>query len=279
MPHILGQAQLWRIAVWQILYANAGEVLFGAIALYNLRVLERLMGTRRFASYFTLCFGLTSVLSPLALLLLRWTVSSRFNILSSGMTATLFSLLFQFHICVPPSYTMHPTGQRQSNLAFSDKFFLYAVGLQLATNSLPGSLVAAATGWLVGAVVQKTSLSRLMLPAALTSWLQQPASVTTARPSAGPFQEMRPRERDARVNTAPPQTPSNVAGSVGEALGALAGAATGTSGAEGREMRPAAQQDVETLMSMMGISRLEAVQALGLAGNSLEGAVESLLQG
>ncbi|ORY83187.1 hypothetical protein BCR37DRAFT_298217 [Protomyces lactucae-debilis] len=282
VPHILGQSQFWRIAVWQGLYANAGEVLFGAIALYNLRILERLMGTRRFASCFTLCFSLTSILAPLALFLCRATFSSRFNILSSGMTATLFALLFQYHTLVPPSYTIHPTGARQSQWQLSDKVFLFAIAAQLATSQFPGSLVAATTGWLVGACVHSSAtLARFRLPSILTRWLEQPARTTTARPNTQTIQEFRPRERTGETTHTQEAAmrPSRVAGSMGEALGAFAGAATGTSGDEGRELRPAAQHDVETLMSMMGISRLEAVQALGLAGNSLERAVENLLQG
>lgn len=48
-PHLLRYHQLWRMFVYQLCYTNSTEVFFGAITYYNMRVVERLWGSRRFA--------------------------------------------------------------------------------------------------------------------------------------------------------------------------------------------------------------------------------------
>lgn len=48
-PHFWGYAQFWRALVWPICFTNSTEVLFGVLSLYNLRVVERLWGSRKFA--------------------------------------------------------------------------------------------------------------------------------------------------------------------------------------------------------------------------------------
>jgi hypothetical protein len=48
-PHLWRYHQLWRILIYQLCYTNSSEVLFAAMTLYNLRVIERLWGSRKFA--------------------------------------------------------------------------------------------------------------------------------------------------------------------------------------------------------------------------------------
>lgn len=47
--HIWRYRQFWRLLAYQLSYSNSTEVLFGAITLYNLRVVERLWGSRKYA--------------------------------------------------------------------------------------------------------------------------------------------------------------------------------------------------------------------------------------
>jgi hypothetical protein len=47
--HILQYRQTWRALVWQLCYTNSSEVLFAAMALYNLRVVEQQWGSRKYA--------------------------------------------------------------------------------------------------------------------------------------------------------------------------------------------------------------------------------------
>jgi len=48
-PHISDYRQLWRCMTWPLLYTNSTEVLFSAMTLYQLRIIERLWGSRKFA--------------------------------------------------------------------------------------------------------------------------------------------------------------------------------------------------------------------------------------
>lgn len=47
-PHIVDYRQFWRLLTWQLAYTNSTEVLFAGLTLYQLRVIERLWGGRKF---------------------------------------------------------------------------------------------------------------------------------------------------------------------------------------------------------------------------------------
>lgn len=47
--HILQYRQTWRALIWQLCYTNSSEVLFAAMILYNLRVVEQQWGSRKYA--------------------------------------------------------------------------------------------------------------------------------------------------------------------------------------------------------------------------------------
>jgi membrane associated rhomboid family serine protease len=46
--HFWRYHQLWRVFTYQLCYTNSSEVLFACMTLYNLRVIERLWGSRKF---------------------------------------------------------------------------------------------------------------------------------------------------------------------------------------------------------------------------------------
>lgn len=48
-PHLRQYHQLWRILTYQLCYTNSTEVLFAAMTIYNLRVIERVWGSRKYA--------------------------------------------------------------------------------------------------------------------------------------------------------------------------------------------------------------------------------------
>jgi len=48
-PHILRYHQPWRIFLFQLCYTNSSEVLFACMTLYNMRVIERFWGSRKYA--------------------------------------------------------------------------------------------------------------------------------------------------------------------------------------------------------------------------------------
>ncbi|KAK3168642.1 hypothetical protein OEA41_005090 [Lepraria neglecta] len=49
VPHLWGYKQLWRLLTWQTCYTNSTELLFAAMTIYHVRIIERLWGSRKFA--------------------------------------------------------------------------------------------------------------------------------------------------------------------------------------------------------------------------------------
>lgn len=47
--HLWRFHQTWRTLVFQLCYTNSSEVLFAAMTLYNLRMVERMWGSRKYA--------------------------------------------------------------------------------------------------------------------------------------------------------------------------------------------------------------------------------------
>lgn len=50
--HIWKYHQPWRGFIFQLCYTNSSEVLFAVITLYNMRVVERMWGSRKYAVCF-----------------------------------------------------------------------------------------------------------------------------------------------------------------------------------------------------------------------------------
>jgi len=61
-PHILRYHQPWRALLYQLCYTNSSEVLFASMTLYNMRLVERMWGSRKYAvsSHFLTLFLISS---------------------------------------------------------------------------------------------------------------------------------------------------------------------------------------------------------------------------
>jgi len=162
-PHLLIYAQFWRLITWILAYTSSTTVLFSSMTLYQLRSIERLWGSRKFASFVLSTLPYTTLLPPLALILLHILSFGRINTLPSGPTAIVFALLAQYHAAIPyvykynisapiPSPATNGQAQTQANQGaiLTSKATSYLLPLQLALSQLPGSAIAAAIGWFVG---------------------------------------------------------------------------------------------------------------------------------
>lgn len=47
-PHLRDYRQFWRLLTWPLVYTNSTDLLFAAMTVYQLRVIERLWGSRKF---------------------------------------------------------------------------------------------------------------------------------------------------------------------------------------------------------------------------------------
>ncbi|QIW98681.1 hypothetical protein AMS68_004199 [Peltaster fructicola] len=177
-PHLLDYGQYWRLLTWQFAYTNSTEVLFAAMTLYQLRIIERLWGSKKFLSFLLATLPYTSLLPPLIVaLVLRPLTFGQVNYLPAGPTAIIFALLAQYHAAIPYVYkyrlssTIPSTqGEREYGMLLTSKATSYVLPLQLALSQLPGSAVAAAIGWIVGLAYRREVLpgaARWRLP----SWI------------------------------------------------------------------------------------------------------------
>lgn len=180
-PQILRYHQTWRALTYQLCYTNSSEVLFACMTLYQMRVVERLWGSKKYASFIAVTSLLTSVVPPVLAYVLRILTLGRFNYLPAGPTAVVFAVLAQYYSIVPHMYTYRvaltsaaePTAPRDGQNAadhfvgvtLSDKSYRYFLAAQLALFQWPGSLLTATVGWLMGHAWRNG-----VLPTRLTQW-------------------------------------------------------------------------------------------------------------
>lgn len=181
-PHITRYHQTWRVLLYQLCYTNSSEVLFACMTLYNMRAVERFWGSRKYASFIAITFGLATVLAPTLTLVLRALTFNLFSYVPAGPTAIVFALLAQYHAIIPHIYKYRvafssspppPTPANSassdednfSGITLSDKSYRYLLAAQLALAQWPGSLLGAAVGWTIGYCWRNE-----MLPGALTRW-------------------------------------------------------------------------------------------------------------
>ncbi|KAM0716433.1 hypothetical protein Q7P37_007878 [Cladosporium fusiforme] len=169
-PHLLDYWQYWRLLTWQLAYTNSAEVLFAAMTFYQLRVIERLWGSRKFAyrmeanrqvsqSFLISTYFYTALIPPILLAVIIRPLSwGHINYLPSGPTPLLFALLAQYHAAVPYIYKYRLSSTLPANansaqeygILLTSKATSYLLPLQLALAQLPGSAIAAGVGWIVG---------------------------------------------------------------------------------------------------------------------------------
>jgi membrane associated rhomboid family serine protease len=159
-PHLYPYLQFWRLFTWQISYTSSTDLLFATLLLYQFRVLERLWGSRKFASFLCVSAIWTGLLAPALLSTVVRLVSwGRWNYLPGGMTGVIFATLAVWGEEVPRLYrykivTGSPDPRSGSNdtpgVILSDKTTTYMMAAQLALSQFPYSLLAASVGWIVG---------------------------------------------------------------------------------------------------------------------------------
>lgn len=113
-------------------------------------------------------FVYNALLPPLLLaVVIRPLSGGRINYLPSGPTPLAFALLAQYHAAIPHIYKYRISGafstDREYGMMLTSKATSYLLPLQLALSQLPGSALAAGTGWVVGFAYR-----REILPGAAT---------------------------------------------------------------------------------------------------------------
>ncbi|OQU96161.1 hypothetical protein CLAIMM_02278 isoform 2 [Cladophialophora immunda] len=159
-PHLWPYLQFSRLLTYQTAHTTSTELLFSAVLLYQFRVLERLWGSRKFASFVAVVFWCNVLVVPWLVVLLKLVTLGWYNYLPSGSTGLVFALLSAWAEEVPRIYRYKiatgspaPTaGGRQQvpGVVLSDKSTTYLLAAQLALSQFPYSILPAAVGWTVG---------------------------------------------------------------------------------------------------------------------------------
>lgn len=159
-PYLTTWHQWWRIPLNQVIFVNQSEVIIAILLLYNLRVIERLIGSAKFLSLSVLLYTLNSITVPILVYALRWIpyISHENSLMRPSQVSTLFGLLWMYHSFVPQVYRfqLSPISADSSHLRvqFSDKALVYILALQLIGTSFPASIINMLTGWILCGLVQ-----------------------------------------------------------------------------------------------------------------------------
>jgi hypothetical protein len=185
----------------------------------------------------------------------------------------IFSLLPLYIHLIPPTYTFRlgaqtPTPSSPSGITLTDKWALYILYAQLSLSQFPGSLICALTGYLTGLVWEfslvPSVIKHFRLPRAL---FRLDATITQTGVRRGQRQVVEPQLQQPLSQQPAEPLAQNF-------LDTISGRT------ERPEIEGARERDVESLMGMFpDLTRERAVAVLGRSQNSVERAVEALLEG
>lgn len=157
-PHLWPYLQFSRLLTFQFAYTSATEVLVSAALLYQFRVLERMWGSRKYASFIFITWISLTVLTPLLALMLKLGSLGVYNYIPAGLVGLVFAALAAWTETVPRLYrykilasaSESPENADAKGIIFSDKSTTYLLAGQLALSQFPYQLLPAAIGWIVG---------------------------------------------------------------------------------------------------------------------------------
>ncbi|KAJ2801954.1 hypothetical protein H4R20_003468 [Coemansia guatemalensis] len=144
-PYIARRWEFWRLATTLLAFPTISQTLTALVLLYQLRVIERLFGTRRFVAFLFVSSIVGQVLSVAMVLAARFLshrVFAAVNSIAGGPYAMVFACLYQFHAHVPAKQHVRVLGA----VTVSDKWMTYVVAGNLAVARLPAAFVPAAAG-------------------------------------------------------------------------------------------------------------------------------------
>lgn len=174
VPHLWPYLQLWRILSFQLAYTSSTELLFSAAVLYQMRVLERVWGSRKFASFLVACYGLCMAGIVGLGLLLKILSIGWWGYIPSGLNAVVIATvavwgreiprLGGFKVMLDDDVERIRNGTARG-FEVTDKWTTYLLAAQLALSQFPYGLLPAFVGWVVG-----NAWTEELVPAGLVRW-------------------------------------------------------------------------------------------------------------
>lgn len=174
VPHLWPYLQLWRVLSFQLAYTSSTELLFSAAVLYQMRVLERIWGSRKFASFIVSSYGLCMIGTVSLGLLLKIFSAGWWGYIPSGISAVVIATVAVWAREVPRLggfkilFDDDPRKIQQGTargFELTDKWTIYLLTAQLALSQFPYGLLPAFVGWVVG-----NAWTEELVPAGLVRW-------------------------------------------------------------------------------------------------------------
>jgi len=273
LSSILSKYPAWRLITNHFFFASPGELLFGLLLIYYFRLFERQMGTVKFGG-FTFVTLAIATMTQIALYVVSPTTK-----ISSGPYSLLFACFVLFFSDVPSTYRFHLCG-----IPASDKLFVYILALQLLLSNSTNSVFSGICGIIAGLAYKSETLglNKWKLPSIVNHFCRRfllPILESTTRPSIQrspiPIPNSNPRTTTmpSFPNTSPHQPNFSSLGYSDQLLPTnqfLNPQVFGTT------PQPPTDESIE-LLSNMGFSRQDVVEALTRSNNNVEIATHILL--
>ncbi|XP_038975288.1 rhomboid-like protein 20 [Phoenix dactylifera] len=180
LPHqdIINNLQIWRVISSMFAFSSTPELLFGLYLLYYFRIFERQIGSNKYSVFILFSVIMSLLFEVLALVLLK---DPNLGVLASGPYGLIFASFIPFYFDIPVTSRFRIFG-----IHFSDKSFIYFMGLQLLLSSWKWSLVPGICGILAGSLYRLNvfGIRRKKFPemvASFFSWLFMSSSTSSSR--------------------------------------------------------------------------------------------------
>ena len=174
IPHLWPYLQLWPVLVFQLAYTSSTELLFSCAILYQMRALERVWGSRKYASFILAITSVCMLATVSTGLVLKLFTAGWWGYIPAGMTATTIATvavwrkeiprLSGFKVLLDDDIRAIQAGTARG-IDFSDKWTMYVLAGQLAFSQFPYALLPALVGWVVG-----NAWNDELVPSGLVRW-------------------------------------------------------------------------------------------------------------
>jgi len=154
-PFILEYGQFWRLGTFQLSFLNESEVLVGLVLLYQLRSLERLYSSHKYLSIILMIYLYVVLFTSIMIMIDFYSGIKVVNSMSSGPTAIIFALLFQYREYIPVMYKFEVYGSSNNKVVLTDHAFIYLISFQLAISQGISSIGSSFLGWIIGALITR----------------------------------------------------------------------------------------------------------------------------
>lgn len=165
---IVKKLHLWRLVTSVFVFSSTSELMFGLYPLYYFRVFERQIGSIKYSVFILFATIFSTLFELTTLVVFKDYISGG---LAPGPYGIIVSPFVPFFLDIPVS-----TRFQIFSVRFSDKSFVYLVGLQLLLSSWKRSFIPGFCGVHVGLLYRMNifRIKKLKLPksvASTTSWL------------------------------------------------------------------------------------------------------------